>query len=446
MLISFFLGLIFSQSVQASNDFIFAESVRKNCRREVIEKSFINSDKSIILQNDRAQDLVEDKNRMILNIVDMESLGLLKKKVSSIPWSDTYWPLYEGGLGFRYNDPRMHFNNWKDSHNYVMKETASKLIKKKKFDYLSPSEKYDYLLDLKNVNLTNVSWAAGEAYFKEYGKVETWMGLCHGWAAASMMMTNPEKRVEVIKDENKITFFPSDIKGLGTMLWANGQFETRFIGGRCNSKKPAVDESGRAREADCLDNNPGTWHLAIVNQIGIFDRSFIMDASSDYQVWNQPVYAYEYVYFNPKTKTVSQKLSEAIVKIDDWNTDAKKAVRAPRAKSVIGIKMSVTYISENSPTLAEFQEVSFVKTEYYYDLELDEQNNIIGGEWYTDKHPDFLWVAKKGTFPLTFGDNLGLEIDLNNISSEVKKAAGANLIYKLPFGAFVRELFKASSL
>ncbi len=445
MLAKFFLGLIFSQSVQASNNFIYEESIRKNCRREVIEKSFLNSDKSIILQNDRAQNLVEDKEKMIFSLADMESLKLLKKEVSSIPWSDTYWPLYEGGLGHRYNDPQMHFGNWKDSHNYVMKETASKLIKKKKFDFLSPSEKYDYLLDLKDVNLTNISWADGEAYFIEYGKVETWMGLCHGWAAASMMMTNPEKRVEINKDGNKMTFYPSDIKGLGTMLWANGQFETRFIGGRCNSKNPSIDEMGRSVEADCLDNNPGTWHLAIVNQIGIFDRSFVMDASSDYQVWNQPVYGYEYVYFNPKTNIESQNLSEAIVKINDWDTDVKKAVRAPQTKSIVGIKMRVTYISENSPTLAEFQEVNFVKTEYIYDLELDEKNNIIGGEWSSDNHPDFLWVAKKDAFPSTIGDNLGLEIDLNNISSDVKKAAAANLKYKLPFGSFVRELFKGSS-
>ena len=27
-----------------------------------------------------------------------------------------------------------------------------------------------------------------------------------------------------------------------------------------------------------------------------------------------------------------------------------------------------------------------------YDLELDAKGNIVGGEWYTNAHPDFLWV------------------------------------------------------
>ena len=31
---------------------------------------------------------------------------------------------------------------------------------------------------------------------------------------------------------------------------------------------------------------------------------------------------------------------------------------------------------------------------YWYDLELDEDNNIVGGEWYTNRHPDFLWTKK----------------------------------------------------
>ncbi|MDO9182376.1 MAG: hypothetical protein Q7U04_08195, partial [Bacteriovorax sp.] len=219
-------------------------------------------------------------------------------------------------------------------------------------------------------------------------------------------------------------------------------------GGRCNLKGPAVDEMGRSLEPDCLDNNPGTWHLAIVNQIGIFDRSFVMDATYDYQVWNQPVYGYEYSYYNVQTKKESKSIEDAKVQINqglpnEYN-DERKNVRTPQTKSLVGINMRVTYAMENSPTMAEHQETTFSSVNFQYDLELDSQNNIIGGEWYSDNHPDFLWVADKMAFPKTYGDNSQGHLDLNNISSEAKKAAVENARHELPSGAIVRELFNSS--
>lgn len=279
MLVTIVLGLVFSQNIFASDDLKLQEAVRKNCRRGIIEKSFFKSDKSVIQQDDHAEDLVEDASKMIFTLAEMEDSNLISKNLSSKPWSDSYWPLYEGALGHRYNDPHAKFGDWKEARDYVTSNPAKELIRKKEFDFLSPSEKYDLLLGLGTENLTKSNWAEGANYYSEYGSVETWMGLCHGWAAAAMMMPDPEKRVDVKTSAGSIAFYPSDIKGLGTMLWAKGNFQSRFIGGRCNTKEPTVDEMGRSIEADCLDNNPGTWHLAIVNQIGVFDRSFIMDAS-----------------------------------------------------------------------------------------------------------------------------------------------------------------------
>ena len=33
---------------------------------------------------------------------------------------------------------------------------------------------------------------------------------------------------------------------------------------------------------------------------------------------------------------------------------------------------------------------------YSYDLELNAEKEIIGGEWYGNRHPDFLWTPVKG--------------------------------------------------
>lgn len=441
-------AFIYSHNLFAQDQFNELQIIKKNCRQEVVEHSFIpnnNQNKSIILRNDRAEDLVEDPGKMIFTLAEMDNQKLMAKNVTVAPWSDTYWPLFEGTLGQRYNDNQGHFGNWKEAHDYVLANPAKDLIRQKKFDSLSPSEKYDLLLSLGTENLTKASWAEGEEYFKEYGQVETWMGLCHGWSAASMMMPNPAKKVNVQTSAGKITFYPSDIKALGTLLWAKGSFNTRFIGGRCNAKNPATDGLGRPIQPDCLDNNPGTWHLSIVNQIGVFDRSFVMDATYDYQVWNQPVYGYEYTYYNPKTQTDSKTLEEATVKLSEWPEDERKSVRAPNAKSLVGIKMLVTYVSENSPSTEEFQESRLTNVNYQYDLELDANNKIIGGEWHSDNHPDFLWVADKNAFPATYGDGPNINVNLNNISRDVKNAGAVNARNELPFGAVVRELFKASA-
>ncbi|MCI5122220.1 MAG: hypothetical protein D3908_13720, partial [Candidatus Electrothrix sp. AUS4] len=54
---------------------------------------------------------------------------------------------------------------------------------------------------------------------------------------------------------------------------------------------------------------------------------------------------------------------------------------------------------ETTPTHSEKDSAANdqVKTvEYLYDLELDFAGNIIGGEWYQNAHPDFLWTPVQG--------------------------------------------------
>ena len=447
MFISIFLNLIVYQSLKAETPNFDQSEVRKNCRQEIISNEVIRfpHDKSIILNNDRAEDLVENPSKMIYSVVEMEKNNLLNKHVSHTPWSDSYWPIYQGSLGHRYNDPNVRFGDWKEEYDYVLAHPASELIKNKELEYLSPSEKYDLVMGLGKDNLTKANWAEGEVYFKENGSVETWMGICHGWSAASTMMPTPTKMIEVNTSAGKVHFYPSDIKALASQMWAKGKFTTRFIGGRCNTKGPVTDEMGRPKEADCLDTNPGTWHLAIVNQIGQFDRSFVMDATYDYQVWNQPVYGYSYTYFNPQTSIDTHSLNEATVLSVNWNDDPRKKVRSPKTKSIVGIKMQVTYVTESTPSKDENEEPRLTTIEWQYDLELDQKNNIIGGEWYSENHPDFLWTPDKNAFPETLGDNLYQKLNLDLPSKSDSKSAAANAKYELPFGPMVREVFHKSS-
>src|SRR6185436_9002354 len=93
-----------------------------------------------------------------------------------------------------------------------------------------------------------------------------------------------------------LLFYPSDLKGLASLLWATTDPPSRGVGGRCEDTNPKKDRNGRVISPACFDSNPGTWHLAVVNQIGVAKRSMVIDATYDFEVWNQPVYGYRYRY------------------------------------------------------------------------------------------------------------------------------------------------------
>lgn len=413
------------------------QSFVEGCRREVMGRARKNKllIDSPIERNDLAEELVDEPEKLVKSPLEMEKRELLSGHSREIPWSDSYWPIYRGGLAQRYNDPDYLAYDWQEARDYVRQHPTAGLVAENSLELLSPAEKYDLLLGLEEYPLTASQWAVGEGFFRRSGRVESWMGSCHGWAPASMMMPEPKKKIVI----GKIPFHPSDIKGLATLLWAKGSFSTRFIGGRCNLQRPPTDSQGRATDQNCLDNNPGSWHQVVVNQLGISKRPFIMDASSDYQVWNHPVYAYDYVYFNPRTG-MAGSYAEAAEKSGSW--DKRKSVRSPETKFIIGVRMNVSYAVENEPSTEEDQPRESSSAKYIYDLELNGRGEIIGGEWHSEGHPDFLWVPVPGAVPRTQGDRL--PVNLATVSSELRNAARADAVRGLPEGNVVRTLMERS--
>ena len=378
--------------------------------------------------------------RPIYKLDEIEAKGLMSAKLSETPWSDTYWPIYQGQLGARYADGQ--FNSaydeesgsmWVGYNKYVTKpeNTLAAIYKSKdasKIDTLSPSEKYDLLIgdlttytmngtvlpasSLEKGYLTPSQWKSGESYHRNSGKVEEWMGLCHGWAPAAFMAPRPSNSIKTTAADGQtsIKWYPSDLKGLATYSWGTLRPTTTFVGGRCNVQDPETDpETGRVLAEECNDVNPGTWHLGVVNQLGQAKRSFVIDATYDYQVWNQPMYSYTYTYFNPQTGEPVSKLSEATVKMADFTKDKFKKFRSPKAVAVVGVNMDIQYIVEGGATHAEIDKPendSITGTSYMYDLEIDANGNVIGGEWYENSHPDFLWLPLESAKITTQGDRV----------------------------------------
>ena len=62
--------------------------------------------------------------------------------------------------------------------------------------------------------------------------------------------------------------------------------------------------------------------------------------------------------------------------------------------------MVVQYLSEGEPVQENYNSAAddfTTEVVYRYDLELDSTDQLVGGEWYTNSHPDFLWVPVRGT-------------------------------------------------
>jgi hypothetical protein len=355
----------------------------------------------------------------------LESEGLTRASLPHRPWSGDAWAYYKGILGARYADPRFPgtwINNsvaydWRANRQYVHSFPARRIDRDgsdEQVDKLSPSEKYELLIGDKSFSLTEKMWKRGQNYYEDEGHVASWLGICHGWAAAAFNLPRPKKTVTVRSADGRrdLNFYPSDIKALASYLWAEGESKNRFLGGRCRKKSPAVDANGRILDPDCFDANPGSWHLAVTNQIGISHRSLVMDATYDYRIWNQPIFAYSYRYFNPRTMKVVGTIEDARVALKDFDHDRFHSYRSSQSAFLVGIVMDLTYMQETHPSHSEHDSSGKDRMRtirYLYDLELDASGKIIGGEWYQNKHPDFLWVPEPGQHAASEYENMATE-------------------------------------
>ncbi|KAB8029711.1 peptidase [Fluviispira multicolorata] len=384
-----------------SKDFI---EKKDQLRGDIMKKKLENSNEfrvvpfSDYLAQENPRDLVDFPQNFVDNIQVIDQKNIANARLSFTPWSDSYWPLSRGSVTFRYADPNApKSDKFSDYDKYVLQQRpANNLIAENKIDLLSPAEKYDLLMNDKNFSLTNsvLSGIRGR-------NPEGWEGICHGWAPASYMYYRPTRSITVQNNEGKkITFRPSDIKALNSLLWANLNYNTKFSGQRCNDKDPPKDANGRIVSQNCFDSNPAAFHLALVNQIGINKRSFVFDASYDYTVWNQPILGYSYVYYNVLTGNVYKNASEAMINKNNYNTDPFSQYRSNNVKNIVGVKATIDYMVETQPSTSNQDDSSrdgISRVEYYYDLEIRNDGVITGGEWYQNAHPDFLWTPVAGT-------------------------------------------------
>ncbi len=355
------------------------------------------------------------------NINDLSSRGLTRGTVNAPLWSGPYWPVHQGILGARFGDRSFpQSRSFIDNFNSFQANPSDIYVQAGALNKLSPSEKYDLLIGDSNWTLTRIMWQPGKSIYDRYKYVPTWTGLCHGWAAAvSMGIKEPQHSVVVtdVTGKYKIEFYPDDIEALETYLWAQAILPTTVIGHRCEENPIVIDPYGRPMNEACLDSNPMTWHIVITNKIGVLKNSFIMDSSPGSEVWNYPVSGYNYSYFNPRTLESSHSLQASVEPIQNLTADKFKSHRSQKTRYVVGIMMDVFHPALVRPQVGPSNGRVTHAESFIYDLELDENYNIVGGEWYKENvRPDFLWTFPLGMKPVVYEDS-GLPDTWDNTSS-----------------------------
>lgn len=276
-------------------------------------------------------------------------------------WSSFYWPLYKGNINFRWNAPNpTGFNLKSPSYVEALLMTPSELAA------LAPSEKYDLFVGNYNYPLRK------EVQKRVSPNRLEWEGICHGWAAAALNHNEPVPVIATNPDGIAVPFGSSDLKGLLSYYYANhyDPVSTHQMGRRCNGRRHCGD-----------DLNAGAFHIVLSNKVGLEGGSFIADIENGREVWNQVIYNY-------RTKILNDNLPPI-------RSSANGTVRMVRVKTTMRV---VFNIGRNSwlPVIGTPLQ-TYLDKDYEYDLDLNTEGAIIGGNWISKNRPDFLWRVDVAT-------------------------------------------------
>jgi hypothetical protein len=310
-------------------------------------------------------------------------------------WSGFYWSTYQGGIAQRWQASidSTYFTDYL----YVIENVQDYWqLLPEQVTMLSPAEKYDLWVNDASMRLTRSEQQKVLATAYNFGNtIPTWFGICDGWALATQMEDEPVRMVRAQSSSGQlIDFYPEDIKALMAYYYALAPKRYVTAGGRCNRPTVTKDANGRVVEPECRDINPATLHLALDRFVGDANQKLVVDIARDEMVWNYPIYAYDFQYSNLRRLTDDPAYQHA----------------AAGTQSLINVRAHLVLVSGTDPTTQLAQQRSYTQKTWNYILELDANSRVIGGEWLSDDHPDFIWIVRS----VQDGSSL---IDYRNLST-----------------------------
>ena len=354
------------------------------------------------VKGDEPWDRDNDPNRFLIDLeTNLDALPQ-SGRASHVAWPSTYWPYYTDSINWRWLEGDMSpaekydkaFNGWNPDNNFMAlvpfdrsRAGADPTWDPEYYDKLGPLAAH--VSETKGNYEDRTAALASPNGRPDQWPVESWWGLCHAWVRAALLEDRPLSPVV----ENGVRFEVGDIEAL--LIAAYDKSPAQYIGRRCNEgsgdNEVLRDERGRAINSECRDTNAGSMHLILSNYLGIHKKGFTEDRTYDYQVWNQPVVAFEVQSMNE----ISSRRANRVINAErgreyQFNADAVEF------REVVS---KVTYLSESEASVHAAAASGHEQTDtYHYVLELGAAGEIIGGEWAEDSRdllPDFLWLPQR---------------------------------------------------
>lgn len=318
------------------------------CGKPIVEKKVPDKYQDALTQGVSEEIILELNMSLNFDLLPMSGETRDKEKF----WSGDSWRLSRGAINFRWNSTNQESFNY---HSPGSREvTAMSLNELKK---LSPAEKYDLFMGRYDYPLKReVDWLARSG-------IESWEGLCHGWAGASLNHREPTAKVLTNPDGLNIPFGVSDIKALlsytySKLLISDGQ----SAGKRCENDQIVEDEN-------CDDDLTAiAFHAVLTNKLGLRGESFIADLDRYKEVWNHPILSFESTIL--KMKTTSSGRS-----------------------AIISTRLSYIDVVERNAWEALPDVISYMTVKY--ELKIDRRGNMVGGNWISRERPDFIWTVSR---------------------------------------------------
>jgi hypothetical protein len=301
-----------------------------------------------------------------------------KTKFSSLPlegsildtqfaWPANHWANYLGGIAHRWSSSNPQNFSYKP---YQLSDL--KKLEAHEIEQLSPAEKFDIFNGNYHYPTVYRVWGQTSPYEVE------WNGICHGVAPATLNHEEPQTVTLKNSDGIEVTFYSSDVAALMSYYYAKyAESSAILIGKRCN----AFEREGQTWYGQrCDDLNAGAFHIILTNKLGLSKKSFIADIDRFNEVWNHVAVDYKIDIYselppneNSAYGTFKRYYVEATVKY--------AGAISPKFDAVLG--------TENA---------EYVSQTYVYYIEVDKNDNIIGGEWESNLRPDFVWVQDQAEF------------------------------------------------
>lgn len=274
-------------------------------------------------------------------------------------WSSDYWPHYKGGINYRWNAEIPSGFNLRSPT-----KTEVKKMSVKELEALSPAEKFDLLRGSYSYGLKQ------EVARRASPRRKVWEGICHGWATAALNHNEPTPKLVANPDGVLIPFGSSDIKALLSYYYAyhDHPVRTHQMGRRCSGQKHCQE-----------DLNAGAFHIVLSNKVGLDGKSFITDIDNGREVWNQVVHSYW-----------SEILEKDLPAARD---SAPGTVSMTRLRTKMKVVFNIVKNSWSEVLGTKLQ--TYKDLTYEYDLDLDKEGRIIGGNWHSKERPDFMWFVPR---------------------------------------------------